>query len=252
MSGPDLVTVQQRFAAHLRDPDQHAAPEGLEERRLAIYRDLFFNNVHGILSQGFPVLHGVLPEVRWRALVRAFFHSHRSNSPYFLEIPGEFVAFLTTKYQPDPEDPPYLAELAHYEWMEVVLDSATEEIPERGYDPGGDLLAGVPVLNPLHVLQGYRFPVHRIGLDYRPEQPLPEPVWLLIHRGRDDRVHFTELNPATARMLQLMAACPEERGEAVLTILAEELNFADQSALRGFAVELLEQLRGKDVILGAR
>ncbi|MGB1762236.1 DNA-binding domain-containing protein [Alloalcanivorax xenomutans] len=252
MSEPDFVAVQRRFAAHLRDPDRHAAPEGLEDRRLAVYRDLFFNNVQGILSQGFPVLHGVLPEDRWRALVRAFFHRHRSHSPYFLQIPGEFVAFLAGEYQPDPQDPPYLAELAHYEWMEVVLDTATEEIPQRGYDPDGDLLAGVPVLNPLHVLQGYRFPVHRIGPDYRPDRPLAEPVWLLIHRDRDDRVRFTELNPATARMLQLMAASPEEQGEAVLTRLAEELNFADQSALHGFAVELLEQLRGKHVILGAR
>ena len=33
----DFREVQRRFAAHLRDPERHAAPEGIEERRMAIY-----------------------------------------------------------------------------------------------------------------------------------------------------------------------------------------------------------------------
>ena len=38
-------------------------------------------------------------------------------------------------------------------------------------DPGGDLLAAAPVLNPcLHNL-AYRYPVHRISEDFRPEAP---------------------------------------------------------------------------------
>jgi len=36
---------QYAFAAHLRDPDNVPAPEGIEERRMAVYRELFFNNL---------------------------------------------------------------------------------------------------------------------------------------------------------------------------------------------------------------
>ena len=47
----------QQFALsnHLRDPHAHPAPPGIEERRLAIYRDLFFNNIEGLLAGNFRV-----------------------------------------------------------------------------------------------------------------------------------------------------------------------------------------------------
>ena len=48
--------LQYRFAAHLRDPEHQPAPEGLEDRRLKIYRELFYNNVEDFLQTAFPVL----------------------------------------------------------------------------------------------------------------------------------------------------------------------------------------------------
>ena len=38
----DFQQVQRQLADHLRDPKHHAPPEGLEDRRLNIYRQLFF------------------------------------------------------------------------------------------------------------------------------------------------------------------------------------------------------------------
>ena len=38
MKTPDFQTLQREFAAHLRNPDSHPAPDGIEERRLDIYR----------------------------------------------------------------------------------------------------------------------------------------------------------------------------------------------------------------------
>ncbi len=39
-----LEDLQRRFAAHLRDPATAPAPEGIEDRRLQVYRELFFDN----------------------------------------------------------------------------------------------------------------------------------------------------------------------------------------------------------------
>ncbi len=36
-----LARLQEEFAAHIRDPQNMAAPEGIEDRRMGIYRDLF-------------------------------------------------------------------------------------------------------------------------------------------------------------------------------------------------------------------
>ena len=51
-----LARLQKSFAAHIRDPQRVAAPEGVEDRRMEIYRDLFFNNIKNFISGNFPVL----------------------------------------------------------------------------------------------------------------------------------------------------------------------------------------------------
>ena len=99
MSEPEFQRLQRSFAAHLRNPQRHPAPSGIEERRLTVYRQLFFNNVNGFLEKGFPVLHSLYDNAGWRRLVRTFFDQHACASPYFLEIPEEFVTFLAETYQ---------------------------------------------------------------------------------------------------------------------------------------------------------
>ena len=94
MSEPEFQRLQRSFAAHLRNPQRHPAPSGIEERRLAVYRQLFFNNLNGFLEKGFPVLRSLYDDAGWRRLVRGFFDQHACTSPYFLEIPEEFVTFL--------------------------------------------------------------------------------------------------------------------------------------------------------------
>lgn len=252
MSEPEFQRLQRSFAAHLRNPERHPAPSDIEERRLTVYRELFFNNINGFLEKGFPVLHRLYDQAGWRRLVRTFFDQHACASPYFLEIPEEFVSFLAGAYQPVAEDPPFLAELAHYEWIELVLDTATETVPEQGVQPGGDLLRGVPYLNPLHCVLNYRWPVHRIGPDYRPESPPEQPVWLLVYRNGEAQVAFMEINAVTARLLALMQEQPLSSGEQLLERLGEEMRFQDRAALLGFGADLLQQLRQRELILGAR
>ena len=46
----DFRQRQAAFAAHLRDPEAHPAPPGIEPRRMAVYRELFFNNIAGLLG----------------------------------------------------------------------------------------------------------------------------------------------------------------------------------------------------------
>ena len=65
------TTLQRRFAARIRDPQQ-ALPPGIATERMAIYEELFFNNLDGFISSGFPVLRRLFDEPRWHRLVRAF------------------------------------------------------------------------------------------------------------------------------------------------------------------------------------
>lgn len=248
---PEFQRLQRHFSAHLRHPDRHPAPDGIEERRLQIYRRLFFNNMEGFIRQGFPVLHSLYEEAAWQRLVRAFFGGHACQTPYFVKIPGEFVEFLSQSYQLEEGDPPFLAELAHYEWMELVLETDETPWPED-VDQEGDLMSAPPYPSPLHQAVAYSWPVHRISADFQPDEPLAEPVWLLVYRDRSHSLGFMEINAMTARLLALMNECPRHSGAYLLEVLAAETHYPDKAGLLRFGADLLAGLRRRDILLGTR
>jgi len=218
-----LAATQAALAAHLRDPAR-PAPAGMAERGLAVYRELVYNNLEGLLRAGFPVLHRVLPPERWASLVRDFLREHASRSPYFLAVGEEFLAYLAVR-PPAPWEPAWLSELAHYEWVELALDIREGEAPApppTGLDP----LDAVPALSPLAWVLRYRWPVHRIGPGHQPTAPPGEPCCLLVYRDREERVRFMELTPATARLLETVQEIPGRPGGRLLDDLAAELSLA--------------------------
>ena len=54
--------VQYQFTGYIRDPENNDKPEGIEQRRLNVYRDLFYNNIEGFISSCFPVLKSLMSE----------------------------------------------------------------------------------------------------------------------------------------------------------------------------------------------
>ncbi|WP_299586768.1 putative DNA-binding domain-containing protein [uncultured Microbulbifer sp.] len=242
--------LQRDFVAHLRAPEHIAAPRDIEDRRVAIYRDLIYNNIESFIASGFPVLRSLYSDEYWHAMVRDFVQSHSAKSPYFLQISEEFLTYLQHERGHRKGDPPFLLELAHYEWVELALDVSTEEIP-TGLDRQGDLLTSVPVVSPLVWSLSYSYSVHRIGPDFQPQEPAESPTFLLVYRGLDEEVNFMEINAVTARLLQL-ASEGESTGEQLLGQIATELPQVDRETLYGFGGELLKKLLDKGVIAGLR
>ncbi len=243
---PSRLREQQlSLTRHLRDPQGQPAPAGIEERRLAVYRDLLFNNVENLLSGNFPVISRLLGESRWKTLVREFFRDHRCQTPLFPELPREFLRFLESR---EPNDPPFLLELAHYEWVELALQIAETDGP--AYDPQGDLLDGVPVLSPLAWYLAYRWPVHQIGPDHQPDTPPPAPTLLLLRRESDGTVRFSTLSPLAFRLLQRLGEASGLSGREQLQALALEAGDADVTAFLEQGRLLLEQMHATGVVLG--
>lgn len=243
---PDLHGAQRHWAGYLRDPAHAAPPPGVEARRLQVYSDLVFNNIEGFLRGGFPVLHSLYPREDWRALVRAFIRDHNCGSPYFLEISQEFLLFLMQHYQPLPGDPPFLRELAHYEWVELALDVAEASLPPPVALPEPVLEARLQ-LSPLAWLLAYRFPVHRIGPRFQPAAP-GEPVYLMVWRNRALRVEFMALNAATARLLELCRDQPACRAAELIDELARELQQPAAELAEAGARQLAEFVQ-RDILL---
>lgn len=247
-----LDELQRRFAAHLRDPAGAPAPEGIEDRRLQIYRELFFNNVAGLLAGTFPVLHEILGAEHWGRLARDFYRDHCCHTPLFLEIPREFLDYLGEEREARPDDPPFLYELAHYEWVELALAVDEQDLAIVNADPAGDLLVGVPVLSPLAWPLAYRFPVHRLAPQYQPAEAPAEPSFYVARRDRRDQVGFMQVNAVTLRLVERLQQHTALTGAAQLEALADELPQLERATVRAGGAGALRELLEADVVLGTR
>jgi len=250
---PEFQRRQYAFAAHIRDPENVPAPEGIEDRRMAIYRELFFNNIRNLLANMFPVLRKLHSDDQWHHFIRQFMQRHRAETPYFLQLPQEFLSFLQNEYEIQADDYPFLVELAHYEYIELALSVSEDSNNLEGVNRGGNLLHEVPVKSVLAWVYAYQYPVHRIKSDFTPEEPSEQPVFLAVYRREDDSVGFMELNPITARLLEAIEDNDaRQTGEALLRALAEEINYADADALVEHGAAALEEMRKQEILTGTR
>jgi hypothetical protein len=65
----ELQALQRDFAACIREPERDDLPPGVAARRMQVYRELFFNNVEGLLSSNFPVIRTLYADTAWNALI---------------------------------------------------------------------------------------------------------------------------------------------------------------------------------------
>lgn len=247
---PDFVRQQYAFAAHIRNPEKYPCPEAVEERRMKIYRELFFNNVQDFIANTYPVLRQILPEERWQAIIRDYFASHVSHTPLFPEMPREFLKYLEYEREPVADDPPFLLELAHYEWVELALSLSDERVDDASINSCGDLLHGIPVISPVAWPLSYRFPVHKIGPSFQPQQIGESQTHLIVFRDVDFEIHFIEINLITARLLQLIAANAAKSGFELLRKIASELNHPQPEAVIQHGLQLLNDFKARGIIPG--
>ncbi len=216
---------QAEFVAYIRRPESNPMPEEIESRRMQMYRELLFNNVDNFLSSNFPVLNQILNPSQWYQLSQGFFESHSCSTPYFSEIPEEFLHYLQ-HLDSNQWAYPFILELAHYEWVEMSLAISTSELiihePIDITDPNDQ---SILALSDLAWPLVYEFPVHRISAEFLPLQAPELPTYLLVHRDQDDKVHFMQINALVFRLIQIIQD-------------AEELSLADLVA------QIVEESRG--------
>ena len=249
---PDFREIQYQFTRHIRDPEHAPAPEGIEDRRMQIYRDLLFNNVENFLANGFPVLRKILNDEKWQAMTRDYFKNHQARTPLFPKMTQEFLQYLNNEREVQPDDYPFMKELAHYEWLELAIAIDTRELDSEEVDRDGDLLSANPVLSPLAWPFVYQYPVHRISPDFLPEQAPQQPSYLVVYRDRQDEVGFLELNPVSARLIEVLQSDTERSGEAILLDIAEQIQHPDPQVVVNGGKDILQGMKEKDIILGSR
>lgn len=200
---PSFIETQYQFAGNIRDPENNPAPDNIEPRRMTIYRELFYNNIEGFIALGFPVLRKITADENWHKMVRDFMVKHHCKTPLFHEISREFMAYLENE-RDLKNDPIFIKELVHYEWVELALSVLDADVTPAKIDGKQDILAMPLKTSPLAWSLVYQFAVHQISVDFQPQQASEQPVYLLVYRARDDSITFLELNPVSARLIDLL------------------------------------------------
>lgn len=248
MSAPVFQQLQRRFLAHLRQPLPDNQPAGFAGDRLAVYVDLLYNKFDESLSACFPVLHSLLGPTRWKALLKDFIAGHRCLSPYYRQIPDEFVLYLQNERQV-ANDPLFLAELAHFEWMELALSISDAEPVVAEALSEAQLLDTALVFAPVLRLLHYVWPVQHVSRVFQPDEPPQQATHILGFRDADDQVQFIDLNPATARLLLLLQNGYTAR--QALQAIGEHASAENLENLMAFGLGILTDLHRQGAIIGS-
>ncbi|UFQ02415.1 HvfC family RiPP maturation protein [Pseudomonas fitomaticsae] len=244
----NLLLQQQALTRYLRDPEHEAPPADMNAARVNVYRDLVFNNVSQLLGSTFPVLIRIIGQERWRTLIRGFLRDYRAQTPKFGEIAEEFVGYLASEpaVLSEGDWPAFLVELAHYEWVEMVLQQSDAE-PLPASDPVR-LLERPLQVSALAWPLAYTWPVQMLGPDHQPVTPPAQPTLLLVRRTTDWSVKFSELSPLAWRLLQRIEEFPLLSGREQLQGLGLETGLPATVSFMDSGLALLQQLHEDGVI----
>ncbi len=243
----DFKAKQFEFAAYIRDPENNLPPADVPPHRMAMYRELFFNNIDSFLSANFPVLRAILTDRQWFELGQDFFAKHVSRTPYFSEIPEEFLDFLQNERDAS-DDFPFLLELAHYEWVEMALSIAKGTVVANQLGMA-DLPYQCVRLSPLAWPLAYQYPVHQISPDFLPLTAPEQPTFLVVYRNQDDEVSFMEITPITYRLLEIIQEREGVIAADCLKQVADELNHPNPEMVMASGLEILEGLVEKSIVV---
>lgn len=235
-----LATLQQRWADHVRDPSM-PAPEGIDARRMAVYRRLCIDSLDSLLAGSLPRLQAQLGDACWRDTVEHYYARHACHTPLFPQIAGEFAAWLGV--QADLALPGWVAELAHYESTQQALHI---EARHTGQQPLHAPQAGsVLALSPLVRVLGYQWPVHEDA--GQNGAPTAMPTLLLLRRLGDFSLQVQELSPLAYALLSAFGD-DGARAEDALQVLAD-LHGVAADELRTACIPLLGDLCAAGVLV---
>mgnify|MGYP006076019249 CR=1 FL=1 len=244
--------IQNVFTQHMRDPDNNPAPVGVEDRRMSVYRGLVYNNIQNFIGKSFPVIRKIMGDREWHQMLYDYVNRHKSYTPLFSKMPNEFLQYLEHECEGPPENFPYLLELAHYEWLETALSIDTREIDLSNIDQKGNLLEGIPVLNPISIALAYVWPVHEISPRNLPKSPPSEKTYIFVYRRQNDEVGFIVLNLVSAKLVEYLQSNEKNNGHQILTKIAHELKHPNPEIVIQGGLEMMQNFLIKDILLGTK
>ena len=233
--------------AHFCRTGQDPSGVGMCPERSLIYRDLIFSGVQGALRNNYPLTYALLQEEKWEELTHDFFAEYPCGDPQFWKMPKGLVEYVKESGWGEKRQIPFLADLVHFEWVEMEVYMMQDRISPP-FSRQGDVLENVLILNPEHRLVTYDYPVFsQLSWD----APWKKGEYhLLCYRNPDTLgVHFFSLSSFFSHVIQALVD-KEGSGRDALQIAAKRRHVAIGDQLFRAGRKLLEDLVIKRAILG--
>lgn len=185
------AAFQEQLARAVRRADA-AEIDGLAPERLAVYARLVRNNVHSFIRRCYPETARHCPPEQWAAAQEGFIADGRAHSPYFQDIPGEFLAYCRQVFRL----PEHLLELMRFEHSQLLAETAPTP-PDNSFEWDEDTLFR---LSPAALLADYPFNPSAETPDFQ-----ADPATLLVWQDNEGSVYHSRLDPVDAVLLAAAA-----------------------------------------------
>ena len=240
--------TQLAFTEYLRGITNGNTTEERKPRQQEIYRDLVYKNINQCVSDVFPITKSIISESDWEATIREFIRVHPSQTPYFLEICQEFLAYFVNTRKLQHTDHPFIIELMHFEWIQLAVDIVDINFPEIVFNTTPNKRSPWKA-SPLVAGLTYSYPVHLIDEEYLPEKPTAQPTHLLVYRNRNDQLKTSETDYLGLRIIQLLQSHENITYLQILQFLSDELDSNLDSTYKSKIWSTLVMFATNDLVL---
>jgi uncharacterized protein (UPF0276 family) len=100
-------------------PEAQRALQAFPPARHEVYRKLVRNGISGTIYAFMPRTRARRGVEQFDADISTWLNEQGPRSPYIRDLPGEFAAWISSRWDDDPREPSYLAEIGRYELMEM-------------------------------------------------------------------------------------------------------------------------------------
>ncbi|MCS4533219.1 HvfC family RiPP maturation protein [Neisseria montereyensis] len=182
---------QAMLADHVRDPSK-PSPEGIEPERLAVYTRLVRNNLRSFLDLCFSDSSELADRELWQHLQNRFLIEARPESPFFNDIPAQFLNYARSR-ESEEKLPDGILAMMDFETALLHAEIAIQPISDGLWD-SNTTLSWQPAAKLTHY--DYNF------VDSNLTAIEPTPSTILTWRNRDNEVYYRAVSGTDVFLLE--------------------------------------------------
>jgi len=230
-----MSVKQQDFSDYLRTAKTPLSAKGTEK----IYHCLLRANLQELLANIYPRLIEQLGEEKWQFLLDQFLRCHKASTPYFHQVPDEFLSFLWHNKALYGQWP-WLWALAHFEWMELVATVADESLPEP--DSQGMRCS------PLAYYCQYEYAVYPLDKEYTPLALRTQPWQGIVYRNRAQEVRWFALDAWSALLFTIIQQ-QKNNVDDIVDCLQEQMSGYSHDAIRQSVIAWCDEWHELEILI---